>query len=274
MEERTDMSKVTSLITLPSQMSMTQVKAFLDDRHDRYERSEFVVDDPLLIPRSFAQREDIEISAFFAATIAWGNRRSIINNAIDLMARMDGAPHAFVTGASDAEISRLEGFVHRTFNDTDLLFFVAALKNIYKRHGGLESVFSAAFRQDGRAATAITRFREVFFELGHPERTGKHIANPLKGSSAKRLNMFLRWMVRSNLRGVDFGIWTDISTASLDLPLDVHTGNVARRLGLLTRKQNDRKAVEDVMMVLRRFDPLDPVKYDFALFGVGIHEKP
>jgi uncharacterized protein (TIGR02757 family) len=261
------------LIDLPARPSRAAVKALLDDRWQRYEKPEFIAEDPIAIPRSMHAKEDQEIAGFLVATIAWGNRRSILTNAHSLVERMDGRPHSFITSASDAELRRLEGFVHRTFNDTDLLYFTAALKRIYTVHGGLESVFSDGFRMDGTASAAIAHFNDVFFGAEHPERTRKHVADPRKGSSAKRINMFLRWMARPSDKGVDLGIWTRIPTARLELPLDVHTGNVARRLGLLTRKQNDRKAVEEVMAHLRKFDPIDPVKYDFALFGIGVYEK-
>lgn len=253
-------------------MRKAEVREFLEERWERYERPGFVEDDPIAIPQQFALKEDKEISGFITATIAWGNRKSIMTNAHSVVQRMDGAPYAFVTGASDHELRSLEGFVHRTFNDTDLLVFVSALRHLYLYRDGLEGVFTSAFRQEGNAAGAIARFREVFFEIEHPDRTGKHVANPMKGSSAKRINMFLRWMVRSAERGVDFGLWTGIDTAFLEVPLDVHTGNVARQLGLLTRKQNDRKAVEELMKHLRRFDANDPAKYDFALFGAGVYE--
>lgn len=253
-------------------MRKAEAREFLEQRWERYERPDFVKDDPIAIPQQFALKEDKEIIGFVTATIAWGNRKSIMTNALSLVQRMDGAPHAFVTGASDQEMRSLEGFVHRTFNDTDLMVFVSALRHLYLHYDGLEGVFTSAFRQEGNAAGAIACFREVFFEVEHPDRTGKHVANPLKGSSAKRINMFLRWMVRSSDRGVDFGLWKEIDTALLEVPLDVHTGNVARRLGLLTRKQNDRKAVEELMTHLRRFDVKDPVKYDFALFGAGVYE--
>lgn len=261
------------LIDLPARPSKAVVKALLDDRWQRYEKPEFISDDPIAIPRSLKTKEDQEIAGFLAATIAWGNRRSILTNARSLVERMDGAPHAFITQASDTELKRLEGFVHRTFNDTDLLYFAAALKRIYTENGGLEAVFLDGFRTEGSAAGAVSHFNEVFFAGEHPERTRKHVADPRKGSSAKRINMFLRWMARSSDRGVDLGIWTTIPVHLLELPLDVHTGNIARRLGILKRKQNDRKAVEEVMAILRKFDPSDPVKYDFALFGIGVYEK-
>ncbi len=265
-------SKVAHSGNLARRLRKSEVREFLEERWERYERPGFIDEDPIAIPKAFSLKEDQEISGFITATIAWGNRKSIMTNARSIVQRMDGAPLAFVAGASDEEIRRLEGFVHRTFNDTDLLFFVAALRNIYLNHSGLEGVFTSAFRQDGSAAGAIARFRDVFFEIEHPLRTGKHVADPRKGSSAKRINMFLRWMVRSADRGVDFGLWPAIDRALLEVPLDVHTGNVARSLGLLNRKQNDRKAVEELMKHLRRFDAKDPVKYDFALFGAGVYE--
>ncbi len=260
------------LIDLPARPSKAVVKALLDDRWQRYEQPGFIADDPIAIPRSLQAKEDQEIAGFLVATIAWGNRRGILTNARSLVERMDGAPHAFITQASGKALKRLEGFVHRTFNDTDLLYFTSALKRIYRDHGGLEGVFSDGFRNGGSAAAAIGHFNDVFFAGEHPERTRKHVADPRKGSSAKRINMYLRWMARSSERGVDLGIWTTIPVHLLELPLDVHTGNIARRLGILTRKQNDRKAVEEVMQVLRKFDPNDPVKYDFALFGMGVYE--
>lgn len=253
-------------------MRKSEVRNFLEERWERYERPDFVQDDPIAIPRSFALKEDKEISGFITATIAWGNRKSIMNNAHALIQRMDYAPFEFVTRAGDHDLKQLEGFVHRTFNDTDVLYFVEALRHIYLKRGGLEAVFTSAFRQDGRAAGAIAQFRDVFFEIEHPARTGKHVSDPRKGSSAKRINMFLRWMVRSPQRGVDFGLWKGINPALLEVPLDVHTGNVARWLGLINRKQNDRKSVEELMKNLRRFDARDPAKYDFALFGTGVYE--
>lgn len=244
----------------------------LEDRASRYEQADFIADDPICIPHGFSKKEDAEIAGFLTATIAWGQRKTILRNAQNLIDRMDGSPHKFITSAKEGDLKSLEGFIHRTFNDTDLLYFVAALKEIYLKHGGLERVFTTAFRQDAGAVHAIHQFRQVFFSIDHPERTGKHVADPMRGSSAKRINMFLRWMVRSPHRGVDLGLWKDIRTSDLCIPLDVHTGNVARELKLLKRVQNDWKSVEELMSVLRKFDPEDPVKYDFALFGMGVYE--
>lgn len=257
---------------MPRSKQSQAVFELLENRVKRYEQANFIPDDPICIPRSMERKEDAEIAGFLAATIAWGNRKSILNNCYSLLERMDQSPHEFVLKAGPTDLRRLEGFVHRTFNDTDLLYFMSALRMIYRDRGGLESVFASAFRQDAGTAQAIHSFREVFFSLEHPERTRKHVADPLRGSTAKRLNMFLRWMVRSSEAGVDLGLWTSISPSQLYLPLDVHTGKVARRLGLLKRKQNDWKAVEEVTANLRTFDPLDPVRYDFALFGIGVYE--
>jgi uncharacterized protein (TIGR02757 family) len=250
-----------------------EVKALLDDRAELYEQPGFIDDDPICIPHSFSKKEDAEIGGFLSATIAWGQRKTIVNNARAMMERMDQAPHDFVLNASGEDLRKLEGFVHRTFNDTDLLYFIEALGMVYRDKGGLETVFADAFAAGGGAASAIHRFRDVFFSIEHPQRTGKHVADPLRGSTAKRINMFLRWMVRPADKGVDLGLWSAIAPAQLILPLDVHTGNVARKLRLLRRKQNDWKSVEEVMKVLRRFDADDPVKYDFALFGLGMYES-
>lgn len=252
-------------------MTQSELIDFLNSKVDQYNRTDFIDTDPVQIPHLFIRKEDQEIAGFLAATIAWGQRTTIIKNAHLLLQLMDNSPHDFITSASDGEISRLDRFVHRTFNGTDAITFVYALRHIYTNHGGLEGVFKKGFESQN-AAKAISHVRKVFFEIDHPQRTEKHFANPEKGSSAKRINMFLRWMVRRDDREVDLGIWNSISPAHLDLPLDVHTGNVSRKLGLLHRKQNDYKAVEEVMRHLCSFDPTDPVKYDFALFGLGVFE--
>ena len=218
------------------------------------------------------QKEDIEISAFLTATIAWGNRKSIINNALRMMQLLDNVPYDFVLNHSESDLVRLSGFVHRTFNEVDLAYFIRGLKNIYQNHKGLEGVFAHKITTD-TLQPAISSFKETFFELPHPSRTTKHVSDPLKGSAAKRLNMFLRWMVRDSSRGVDFGLWKSISPSVLSCPPDVHSGNVARKLQLLKRKQNDAKALAELDKSLRKLDPNDPVKYDFALFGLGVFEK-
>lgn len=204
-----------------------------------------------------------------AATLAWGNRLSIIRSATRLAEGMDNAPYQFISGHRPADLKRLETFVHRTFNFFDLLFFFSALQGIYSEHKGLQGVFSEGFEFGQEAPGAIAHFRQTMLSYPHLPRSAKHLSDPLGGSAAKRLNMYLRWMVRRDEAGVDFGLWTNISPALLSVPLDVHTGNVARKLGLLTRTPNDQRAVRELDLVLRSFDPADPVKYDFALFGMG-----
>lgn len=253
-------------------MTKSELKDFLDTKVLQYEHPKFLESDPLQIPHRFSKKEDIEISAFLTATIAWGNRKSIINNAIRLMELMDNAPYDFVKNHQETDLDKLSGFVHRTFNGQDASYFVQSLKHIYVSHGGLESVF-AKTDQDAFLQSSISSFKKIFFELPHPIRTQKHVSDPLKGSAAKRINMFLRWMVRPDVTGVDFGLWKSIGTACLSCPLDVHSGNVARKLKLLKRKQNDAKALTELDKSLRKLDPVDPVKYDFALFGLGVFEK-
>jgi len=253
-------------------MTKAELKEFLDAKVLEYNHPKFLEADPLQIPHRFTQKEDIEISAFLTATIAWGNRKSIINNATKLMGLMGNTPYDFVMHHSKEDLERLSPFVHRTFNGLDLAYFVSSLQNIYKNHGGLETVFTQYQTKDSMQP-AISRFKEVFFELPHPSRTQKHVSDPNKGSAAKRINMFLRWMVRDNNTGVDFGLWKDIEPAKLSCPLDVHSGNVARKLKLLKRKQNDAKALLELDKSLRKLDATDPVKYDFALFGLGVFEK-
>ncbi|SHI73271.1 TIGR02757 family protein [Arenibacter nanhaiticus] len=253
-------------------MTKKELKEFLDAKVIQYNLPEFLQSDPIQIPHLFSIKEDIEISGFLTATIAWGNRKSIITNANKMMELMDSSPYDFIMNHEASDLEKLQGFVHRTFNGDDLTFFVRSLKNIYKHHHGLEDVFSKATDTLPLQA-AISSFKSVFFEIPHPARTTKHISDPLKGSAAKRINMFLRWMVRDNTTGVDFGIWKKLSPAQLSCPLDVHSGNVARKLGLIKRKQNDGKALAELDANLRKLDPMDPVKYDFALFGLGVFEK-
>ncbi len=251
---------------------MNELKEFLDEKIGLFNRPEFIKTDPIQIPHLFSDKENIEVAAFLTSTISWGNRTSIINNALRLMKLMDNNPYDFISTAAASEHHILEKFVHRTFQGPDCIYFIRSLKNIMLNHGGLEKVFETGFNKQGTIKSALGYFHSVFFEPAG-ERTRKHIANVETGASGKRLNMFLRWMVRSDNKGVDFGLWKGIPAASLMLPLDIHTGNVARKLGLLNRKQNDWKAVEEVTERLRRFDPEDPVKYDFALFGLGAFEN-
>lgn len=251
-------------------MTKKQLKAYLDTQADFYESRDFIVKDPIAIPKQFTAKEDIEISAFLAATIAWGNRTSIVKNARRMMELMQNEPYNFVLHANDTDFIPLQNFVHRTFNGDDFITFIHGLRHIYNEHGGLGNTLgNACFDAQHR----ISHFKQKFFEIEHLPRTQKHISDPLKGSAAKRINMFLRWMVRSDQKGVDFGLWKNLSPAHLMLPLDVHTGNQARTLKLLKRKQNDWKAVVEVTENLKRLYPADPVKYDFALFGIGVNPQ-
>ncbi|EAR15725.1 MULTISPECIES: TIGR02757 family protein [Robiginitalea] len=251
-------------------MTLNEKREFLDAKVSSYQQPEFLETDPIRIPHSFRRKEDIEISGFLAATIAWGNRKSIIRSANRMMELMGQAPFDFVMQATPSDLDSLDGFVHRTFNADDLRTFTRALRHIYSEHGGLEGVFTK-YAPSGMQP-AISRVREHFFEIPHAPRTRKHFSDPARGSAAKRLNMFLRWMVRPASGGVDFGLWKNIPPAILSCPLDVHSGKVARALGLLKRKQNDARAVAELDTSLRKLDPVDPVKYDFALFGLGVFE--
>lgn len=253
-------------------MNSSEIKDFLDEKVEQYNHPKFIESDPIQIPHRFTLKEDIEISGFLVATFSWGNRKSIIKNGEKLMELMGNSPFDFVMNFSDDYSERLSDFVHRTFNSTDLIYFIKALQNIYKNHDGLEAVFWKNAEKENLQA-AIHHFKKVFFELPHLKRTEKHVSDPLKNSAAKRINMFLRWMVRKDNKGVDFGIWDSLTPAQLSCPLDVHSGNVARKLNLLQRKQNDAKALAELDAALRKLDKNDPVKYDFALFGLGVFES-
>ncbi|WAC02547.1 TIGR02757 family protein [Lacinutrix neustonica] len=253
-------------------MNNTELKEFLDIKVAQYNTLEFIDSDPVQIPHLFSKKEDIEIAGFLAATIAWGNRKSIINNANKMMGLLEQAPYDFIRNHQDSDLKKLEPFVHRTFNGIDFITFVKALQHIYKNHHGLEAVFNKHAKKSS-LQEAIHYFKKAFFEIEHLQRTQKHISDPLKNSAAKRINMYLRWMVRKDKQGVDFGIWKSLSAAQLSCPLDVHSGNVARKLGLLNRKQNDGKALAELDKALRQLDVQDPVKYDFALFGLGVFES-
>ena len=255
-----------------SKLDVSELKEFLDTKVIQYNTPDFISSDPLQIPHRYSLKEDIEISGFLTATIAWGNRKSIINNAKRLMTLMDHAPYDFVMQHQPKDLEALNSFVHRTFNGLDCIQFMESLKHIYSHHGGLEGIFNTYAEPDS-LQMAIHHLKQHFFEIDHLIRTKKHISDPLKKSAAKRINMFLRWMVRSNDTGVDFGLWTKLYPAQLSCPLDVHSGNVARKLGLLKRKQNDAKALAELDTSLRKLDPIDPVKYDFALFGLGVFEN-
>lgn len=252
-------------------MTAAELKEFLDEKVLLYNKPDFIDSDPIQIPHLFTAKEDAEIAGFLAATIAWGNRKMIINNAKKMVALMGDSPYDFVMEHKEHHLGSLENFVHRTFNGLDFATFITSLKHIYQNHGGLETVF-AKHQQNDSLQPAITAFKKVFFEVPHQTRTHKHVSDPLAGSAAKRINMYLRWMVRNDNTGVDLGLWKTISPAALSCPLDVHSGNVARKLGILTRKQNDAKALAELDAQLRLMDATDPVKYDFALFGLGVFE--
>ena len=252
-------------------MTQNELKDFLDQKVIQYNTCDFIESDPVQIPHLFTQKEDIEIAGFLSATIAWGNRTMIIKNSHKMMDLMGNAPHDFVLSHTETDLERLQTFVHRTFNGLDFSFFIESLKNIYQNHQGLEAVFAKNQEPDSMQKS-ISDFKKIFFEIPHLARTQKHISDPMNGSAAKRINMYLRWMVRQDLKGVDLGIWKSISPAALSCPLDVHSGNVARKLDLLTRKQNDAKALAELDAKLRELDANDPSKYDFALFGLGVFE--
>lgn len=248
-------------------LSFNELKEFLDEKAEEFNNPNFIESDPIQIPHRFSKREDIEITSLIMATIAWGNRKSIISNGKKLIELTGNQPHEFVMNYDGSKDFK---FVHRTFNETDLDFFFRSLQRIY-RDSSLEQLFAPHPEHSGQKGRII-HFREQFLFTEHEYRTEKHIANPLKGSSAKRINMFLRWMCRQDKKGVDFGLWKSVPMSDLHLPLDVHTGNVARKLGVLKRSQNDWASVEEIQQVLIQLDPRDPVKYDFALFGLGVFE--
>jgi len=253
-------------------MKQTELKEFLDEKVALYNNPKFIISDPIQIPHKYSNKEDIEIAAFMTATISWGNRKIIIQNASKLMELLDNTPFDFVMNHQKNDLKSFENFVHRTFNSLDLLQFVKSLKHIYQKYEGLENALSVS-PFDNNYQIAIHHFKQKFFEISHENRTQKHISDPMKNSAAKRINMFLRWMVRNDTCGVDFGIWKTHNPANLSCPLDVHSGNVARKLGILKREQNDWKALTELDKKLRKLDKNDPVKYDFALFGLGVFEK-
>ena len=252
-------------------MTNSELQSFLDEKVLQYNTPDFIESDPVQIPHLFSQKEDIEIAGFLASSIAWGNRKMIIKNSHKMMELLGNSPYDFVMSHNDYQLEKLEGFVHRTFNSDDFKHFIKALKHIYINKGGLENIFIQN-QTETSLQPAIHALHEIFFEIPHLTRTRKHVADPNKGSVSKRINMCLRWFVRNDNAGVDLGIWKGISPSKLSCPLDVHSGNVARKLGLLTRKQNDGKALTELDSKLRELDPNDPVKYDFALFGLGVFE--
>ena len=254
---------------------VNSLKDFLDSKVELYNRRDFIKDDPICIPHLFSKREDIEIAAFFASIFAWGSRKIIINKSKELMQLMKMQPHQFILHHSEKELKNLLQFKHRTFNTTDLLYFIEFLKYHYSKHNSLEDAFSKWMSaKDETIEKALIGFHHYFFSIEDvPPRTKKHIATPEKKSNCKRLNMFLRWMVRTDNNGVDFGIWQKIKPSQLICPVDIHVARVAKRLNLLLRKQTDWTAALELTSYLRTLDPSDPVKYDFALFGLGVVEK-
>ncbi len=249
-----------------------ELENFLNSKVKQYNNKNFIESDPISIPHLFTKKEDIEIIAFLVSSIAWGQRITIIKNGHKLVKLFENQPHNFILNHSESDLGIFNNFVHRTFNYQDLQYFVKSLQNIYNNYGGLETIFTKGF-EFGNAFDAIIYFRKIFFELEHLQRTERHISNPEKNSAAKRLNMFLRWMVRNDKNGVDFGLWTKIQTEKLIIPLDVHSARIGRKLNLIDRKQNDRQTAELLTQKLQQYCRKDPTKYDFALFGIGVNDK-
>ena len=252
-------------------MMPVHLKEFLEKKVKEYNRPSFIKNDPIVIPHSFSQKQDIEIAGFFAAIFAWGNRTTIINKSKDLMQRMDNSPFAFIKDYATGDLQRLKKFRHRTFNEDDLYYFIEFLHQHYLKHSSLESAFFPI--PDLDTEHSLTHFKKYFFSFEHLKRTEKHISSPLQRSTCKRLNMYLRWMVRNDNKGVDFGLWKNIPASKLICPIDVHVARVAKKLGLLKRKQVDWLAAMELTVALKKLDKDDPVKYDFALFNLGVIEK-
>ena len=252
-----------------------RIKDFLDEKVGLYNRPNFIELDPISIPHRFTKKQDIEIAGFFAAILAWGQRKTILNKCNELLACMDNSPHDFMVNHTDGDLKAVLGFKHRTFNEVDALYFIHFLSWFYRHQDSLEKAFLIG--QTGAIdsmESMLIQFQRHFFSLEDaPGRTKKHISSPATRSACKRINMYLRWMVRQDEQGVDFGIWKQISPAQLICPCDLHVDRVGRKLGLITRKQTDWGTAVELTQVLRSFDPLDPVKYDFALFGLGVEEK-
>lgn len=250
----------------------TDIISFLNEKVEAVNTPQYIKDDPISIPHSYQKLQDIEITAFWTSMLAWGKRSIIISKATELFELMDNAPHDFIVNHEEKDRQRFENFKHRTFQFTDTLYFLEFFQNYYRENQSLENAFSRFISpEDQHVGPALMGFHELFFSLPvAPQRTRKHVSTPVRNSACKRLNMFLRWMVRQDNKGVDFGLWKQISPSQLLIPLDVHVDRVARKLGLLKRKQTDWKALLELMEVLRSFDPHDPGKYDYALFGIGV----
>ncbi|MBC7535573.1 MAG: TIGR02757 family protein [Ferruginibacter sp.] len=256
-------------------MHVNNLKEFLDSKVEAYNRPAFIIPDPICIPHLFTKQQDIEIAGFFAAIFAWGNRTTIINKSKELMQLMDNSPHEFCLQHSTADLKKLFSFKHRTFNTTDLLYFIAFFKMHYQTNNSLETAFTGSMKKnDTDTGNALNGFYNYFFSLEDvPRRTMKHIACPAKKASCKRLSMYLRWMVRKDESQVDFGIWKNISPSQLVIPLDVHVARVARHFKLLQRKQTDWEAAIALTLELKKMDAADPARYDFALFALGVLER-
>jgi len=252
-----------------------KIYELLERKYAEFNATAFIENDPISVPHSFSKKQDIEIMGFWTAMLAWGNRKSIINSAGKLTGLMDGAPHDFILGHQEKDLKRFLDFKHRTFNATDTLYFIEFFKNYYQNHESLEDAFyTPLLKKSPTVESGLVGFHELFFSMEDaPHRTKKHVATPVRKSTCKRINMFLRWMVRKDKSGVDFGIWNKIKPAQLLCPLDVHVDRVGRKLGLIKRKQTDWQTVLELTENLRSFDPRDPVKYDFALFGIGVLDK-
>ena len=251
-------------------MNKEELRDLLEHLHDKYNRPEFIEPDPISIPHSFSDRHDREVAGFMAATIAWGNRKAIVKSAARMMQYMDYSPADFVRNASASELAHLQSYVHRTFNGQDFTDFVLAIRGITEHWGGIGEFFEQNYVATQSIPQVLSLFRKEFFSIEHNPHCEKHLSSIDKGAACKRLNMYLRWFVRRDDRGVDFGLWKKIPMSALYLPLDVHTGNMGRALGLLTRKQSDWKATDEITCSLREFCSDDPVRYDYSLFGAGI----
>jgi uncharacterized protein (TIGR02757 family) len=253
-------------------MNFSELKDFLDEKADVYNSLEFIQDDPIQIPHRFSLKQDVEIAGFLSATISWGNRKSIIKSAEKMLNIMGNSPYDFVMNYSENDLNSIKDkSIHRTFNGEDFAYFIKQFNKIYKEKESLENLFLIN-EDESNFQHSIERFRQNFLGI-EKHRTHKHVSSPYKNSSSKRIIMFLRWMTRKDNRGVDFGIWKNIDQKFLSIPLDVHTGNISRKLGLISRTQNDWKTVEELDVVIRKFDETDPAKYDFALFGLGVTKE-
>jgi uncharacterized protein (TIGR02757 family) len=259
-------------VKIPRKPDPSWLKEFLNDKYDQFNKPGFIENDPISIPHTFSKKQDIEIAGLFAAVLAWGQRKTIIRKCKELLERMDNDPHNFILHHKEKDLNRFDGFKHRTFNSTDTLYFIESLRTFYRKGNSLEDAFYIS-AGDTTIEKGLVQFHREFFSLeDHPHRTKKHLPTPERKSTCKRINMYLRWMVRSDNNGVDFGIWKRISPSQLVCPCDLHVDRVARKLKLIRRKQTDWQTALELTENLRKLDPNDPVKYDFALFGLGIQE--